>query len=141
MSYKEYQSPSFLEAYKNAFVSCLDFDGRSRRAEYWKYILVYYFFIIVTFAICFVINTIISDADSICKGILIVFFLAHILPNLSICARRLHDSGHSAKWLIVSCIPYIGAPFGLWVFFCLFKDSDEDENNWGESPKYYVENE
>ena len=89
MSYKEYQSPSFLEAYKNAFVSCLDFEGRSRRAEYWKYILVYYFFIIVTFAICFVINTIISDADSICKGILIVFFLAHILPNLSICARRL----------------------------------------------------
>ena len=138
MNYKEYKSPSFLEAYKNAFASCLDFDGRSRRAEYWKYILVYYLLIIVTFAICFIIDAIIGDADSICMGILIIFFLAHILPNLSICVRRLHDSGHSAKWLLASCIPFIGAPIGLLVFFYLFKDSDEDENEWGESPKYYI---
>ena len=87
MSYQEYKSPSFVEAYKNAFASCLDFDGRSRRAEYWKYILVYYILIIVTFAICFIIDTIIGDADSICMGILIIFGSSDITSDATVMKR------------------------------------------------------
>ena len=50
MEYKEYQSPSFFEAYINAFKNCLNFEDRSRRSEYWQFIGIFYFFVLVLWA-------------------------------------------------------------------------------------------
>ena len=141
MSYKEYKSPSFLEAYKNAFASCLDFDGRSRRAEFWKFFLVYNLLFIIIFATCIMLHDVAKFSDTSCWIILGVFVIIHFLPLLSIQARRLHDCGRSSKLIFFIFIPFVGsvASFVLFVYYCF--DSEKGNNNWGESPKYYIENE
>ena len=134
MEYQEYQSPSFFEAYINAFKNCLNFEDRSRRSEYWKFVGIFDFCVLGLWAASELFDS---------KGVIIIlgiFCLVHLLPVFSLCARRLHDSGHSAKWILGIFIPFIGIVFrGIILVFTLM-DSEEEENNWGESPKYYIEN-
>lgn len=134
MEYKEYQSPSFFEAYINAFKYCLDFDDRSRRAEYWKFAAIFDFCAIGLLVAY-------KMFDSIGVAIIFaIFAIVHLLPAYSVLARRLHDSGHSAKWIIGIFIPFIGVVFSSIIFVFTLMDSEKEYNNWGESPKYYIEN-
>lgn len=113
MEYKEYQSPSFFEAYINAFKYCLDFDDRSRRAEYWKFAAIFDFCTIGLLVAY-------KMFDSIGVAIIFaIFAIVHLLPAYSVLARRLHDSGHSAKWIIGIFIPFIGVVFSFY-HFCLY---------------------
>lgn len=140
MNYKEYKSPSFMEAYKNAFKSIFDFDGRSRRAEYWKFLGMYYLFAIIIFAISGILSYISDTFFAIGLVILVIYYIVHLLPSISILVRRLHDSGHTAKWLFGTLIPYLGFLFCIPIIIFIFQDSEEEFNNWGESTKYYTDN-
>ncbi len=141
MDYQKYKSPSFFEAYINAFKFCYDFKGRSRRAEYWKFIGIFYL-------LFFILVTLLPDMyDSEYKRsfiwglvVLVIFLLTHLLPVLSVTARRLHDSGQTSKWIIGLFIPYINFVFYIFISLFAFMDSEEEEKNWGESSKYYIEN-
>lgn len=134
MEYKEYQSPSFFEAYINAFKYCFDFDDRSRRTEYWKFAAIFDFCAIGLLVAY-------KMFDSIGVAIIFaIFAIVHLLPAYSVLARRLHDSGHSAKWIIGIFIPFIGVVFRFIIFVFTLMDSEKEYNNWGESPKYYIEN-
>ena len=61
----------------------------------------------------------------------LIFALAMLVPSISIAARRLHDTGRSGWWQLISLIPLIGA-IVLIVF--LVQDSHE-ENQYGPNPK------
>lgn len=139
MNYKEYKSPSFIEAYKNAFIYCFDIDNRSRRAEYFKFIGICYLLLIVTFIIGMVLYAT-FNSDTLGKILFGIFFIVHIVPSYTLLARRLHDSGHTAKWILAALIPGIGSILGIFILVWIFMDSDKEDNEWGESPKYYVEN-
>lgn len=80
------------------FLQCIrnyvNFSGRARRTEFWYFIL---------FSILLMIVAMVLDA--ICFGhpyklfySLVALFL--FLPQLAVSARRLHDTGRSAKWLL-----------------------------------------
>jgi len=59
-----------------------------------------------------------------------------VLSWLGIClaARRLHDIGRSAWWLLAFVVPVIGA---LWLFWLLFlRRGSEGENRYGPDPLY-----
>ena len=140
MNYKEYKAPSFMEAYKNAFKSFFDFDGRSRRAEYWKFFGMYYMFARIIFAISGILSYISDTFLAIGLVILGIYYIVHLLPSISILVRRLHDSGHTAKWLFGTLIPYLGILFCIPIIIFIFQDSEEEFNNWGESTKYYTDN-
>ena len=58
--------------------------------------------------------------------------MLHFIPNIAIAVRRLHDTGKSGWWYLLSLIPYIG-PFILFILLVL--DSSEEENQWGVNPK------
>ena len=130
MNYKEYQSPSWIEAYKNAFENCLDFDGRSRRAEYWQFMFMYFLLGLTVCAICRLLGN---------TWLIIVFALIHLLPQLSMQAKRLHDCGHTSKWMLGLFVPFIGSIISVLIFIFSLSDSEKGENKWGESPKYYIE--
>lgn len=170
MKYKEYKMPSFKEAYIKAFKCCFDFKGRSRRAEYWEFSCVCNLLFIIFYAIYTIICVIVKFLyDSpwvmfkISNGIIydivkflydspdtidyvfvyfyIFFYLLHLLPAISVCARRLHDTGHTAKWMFILLIPLMG-PI-IFIYFTLIMwcvDSEINRNKWGDSPKYYIEN-
>ncbi|WP_088013292.1 DUF805 domain-containing protein [Gottfriedia acidiceleris] len=110
----------YLKVLKNYAV----FNGRARRTEYWMFFL---FNAIITIILSFLQS--LADIDKILTGI---YGLLTILPNLAVGARRLHDSGKSAWWLLIGIIPFIGTII-LIIFFCL--DSEEGDNRFGANPK------
>ncbi len=107
-----------------------EFSGRSRRKEYWYFVL---FNIIVSFifiAIDFAVGTFNAEAG---YGVFnTIYSLAVLLPSIGVAIRRLHDIGRSGWWLLIGLIPFIGF-IVLIVFFV--KDSQPRENQYGPNPK------
>ncbi|WP_339723190.1 DUF805 domain-containing protein [uncultured Paraglaciecola sp.] len=99
-----------------------EFTGRTRRKEYWMFFLIYTILIIL-----------LSVVDAVLgAGFLsLLFSLAMLVPSISIAARRLHDTGRSGWWQLISFIPLIGIII-LIVF--LVQDS-HDDNEYGANPK------
>ena len=61
-----------------------------------------------------------------------IFSLAILLPGLAACSRRLHDTGRSAWWILISFIPIVGL-IVLIVF--LAQKGQTGENRFGPDPK------
>jgi uncharacterized membrane protein YhaH (DUF805 family) len=112
-----------VEPIKNIF----NYSGRTRRERYWKW---------TGFAI--LVNGLLNVLPLFDGGIISFFVVIPItiflgLVGLSILARRLHDIGKSAWWLLIGLIPFIGIVV-LFVFSLM--DSERGTNQWGPSPKY-----
>lgn len=105
-----------------AIKECINFTGRTRRKAFWFYVL-FYFVIGITLAI----SDIILDTTilSISYGILM------LIPTLSICTRRLHDTTRKGWWQLIVLIPYIG----LIVLIIFLLQDSHDANDYGQSPK------
>jgi uncharacterized membrane protein YhaH (DUF805 family) len=119
-----------------------EFDGRSRRTEYWMFTL---FNLLAIFALAIVggLGIALIDNASGIGGILfiplILYALAAFIPGLAVSVRRLHDSGKSG-WLlllliVLGLIPIVGflASVAQIVLMCL--DSDPGDNQYGPNPK------
>lgn len=100
------------------------FRGRARRTEYWMFFL----FNIIASIILSIVESILS-LDELLTGLYSLFIF---LPTLAVSARRLHDIGRSAWWLLIALVPLIGF-IVLIVFHCM--DSEEGENQYGPNPK------
>ena len=110
----------FDDAIKLGFANYVNFSGRACRSEYWYWVL---FVIIGQFA-SGVIDSWIGGAF-ILEGI---FFLATILPTVSVGVRRLHDLDRSAWWILLDLVPLVGWII-LLIWFC-FKGTD-GQNRFG----------
>jgi len=110
----------YLDVFKNKYA---DFSGRARRSEYW------YFFLF---------NMIAMMAATVVDGVLgysffyFIYGLAAFVPGLAVSVRRLHDTGRSGWFLLISIIPIIGAII-LLVF--MVQDSAPGANEYGSNPK------
>ena len=108
---------NIIEATKLFFTRYADFNGRSRRSEYWWASLA--------------IGIIGSIVTALLGDFAFLWSLAILVPGLAICVRRLHDIGKSGWWYLISLIPLVGLIIML-VWCC--QDSTED-NQWGPNPK------
>ncbi|WP_067223010.1 DUF805 domain-containing protein [Marinomonas gallaica] len=105
-----------LQNYKN-------FEGRSRRKEFW------------VFQFC---TFLITLPFSIVGGIIglsllgLIVSLIFLVPNVAVCIRRLHDTGRSGWFLLLTFIPVVGALVLLYFFL---QDSHSETNDFGVSPK------
>ena len=126
-----------------AFKHYANCNGRSRRSEFWYFQLFVYGIIIhLSFiAFCCQINSNhyqyskYEQMYHIFNGINSLFTLAIIIPYVSLCVRRLHDTGQSGFLFFIYFIPLAG-PFIL-LYFCSI-DSDQNTNEYGPSPKYIL---
>jgi len=99
----------FLDTIKKQYA---DFNGRASRSAYWYFVL-FYVLIGVVLAIIdtFVVNPLLgmNIAEVSQGGILqFVFALAILIPSIAIGVRRLHDTGKSGWWMLISLVPVIG---------------------------------
>jgi uncharacterized membrane protein YhaH (DUF805 family) len=62
----------------------------------------------------------------------LIYQLAVLLPALAVSVRRLHDTGRSGWWLLISFVPLLG---GLVLFIFLVLDSQAGLNQFGPDPK------
>ncbi len=92
----------YLEALKKYAV----FSGRSRRMEYWYFVL---FNIIVAVVLSLIdrLTGTFSAASNI--GLLSgIYALAVLIPTLAVTVRRLHDIDRTGWWILINLIPLIG---------------------------------
>jgi uncharacterized membrane protein YhaH (DUF805 family) len=113
-----------MDWYLKVLKNYVGFSGRARRKEYWMFAL---FNIIIGFVIGFI-----EGLLNLVGVLSTLYSLAIFLPSLAVGVRRLHDTGRSGWWLLISLIPLIGIII-LLVFFC--EDSKENENQYGPNPK------
>lgn len=107
------------------------FSGRARRSEFWWFFL----FNIIVSAILNIIDRAIFGTsmttgvtNSVFGGL---YSLAVLLPFIAVGARRLHDTGRSAWWLLIAFIPLIG---GLILIYWYIQPSQDGSNEYGPNP-------
>lgn len=107
-----------------------NFEGRARRQEFWMF---YLFHIIIIFILAFVVGLMGGADGSFLPFIpLLLYFLATIVPMIAVSVRRLHDTGKSGWYYLVSFIPYVG---GIILLVLLAIDGDKETNQYGPNPK------
>ncbi len=115
----------YINVLKNKYAK---FDGRATRKEFWMFELFYLIFSIILV----VIDNILGFKIGNFPILSIIYLLILIIPSLAISFRRLHDTSHSAWWLLIQLIPFIGT---LVVLVFYFTDSTPGTNKYGPNPK------
>jgi uncharacterized membrane protein YhaH (DUF805 family) len=106
------------------------FSGRSRRKEFWMFVL----FTFIVEIVLAIIDAIIGTYNTaIGIGLLSgLFYLAILVPSIALNTRRLHDIGKSGWFQLLFIIPIVG--FILWIIW-MVRDGDDGVNQYGPSPK------
>ncbi|MCZ7459275.1 DUF805 domain-containing protein [Streptomyces sp. WMMC940] len=99
------------------------FGGRARRKEYWMFTLVNIAVLAVLMGIGYAVDTMIPYY---------VYYAAILIPALAVTFRRLHDTGRSAWWLLISLVPLVG---GIVLVVFLATEGEAAPNKYGANPK------
>ncbi|MCQ2416310.1 MAG: DUF805 domain-containing protein [Oscillospiraceae bacterium] len=114
----------FVKAALKMIANFSDFKGRASRSDYWwAYLAVF----LASMVFCFVFGLL----GVVGKILLFLYELVLIVPSLSLCVRRLHDTGKSGWWLLLS-ITGIGA---IVIIIFLLLPGDSGDNQFGSDPK------
>lgn len=130
----------FVDAVKMGFNRYVDFQGRSRRSEFWWWYL---------------FNFIVSLVLGWIPIVGLIVSLGLLLPNIAVSIRRLHDTDRTGWWILLPAAPYIVVILGivmeaqillilggiaalgciilLIVWYCT--DGTKGPNRFGEDPK------
>lgn len=116
---------TFTDSIRLFFQRYADFNGRSRRCEFW-------------FAVLFtgIISSVLSNLGqnyvffSIVSGI---WSLAILIPTIALSVRRLHDVGKPGSWYFWNLLPIAGQIILLIKYIA---DSAPGANQYGPNPKY-----
>ena len=113
-----------------------DFQGRSRRKEYWMFALG----ILIAYVILAVLAAMLvgssPDPDNPLGGAMaipiLLFVAAIFIPSLAVQVRRFHDQDKSGWMVLLGLIPFVGGVI-LLVFMCL--EGTAGPNRFGPDPK------
>ena len=103
-----------------------NFKGRARRNEYWMFGLI----VTVISLGTFVVDGIFFPGKFLITNL---FFLAILVPSVAVGVRRLHDTGRSGWWLLLT-VAFIFGLIALIILLAL--DSNIGDNEYGPSDKY-----
>jgi uncharacterized membrane protein YhaH (DUF805 family) len=122
-----------MEWYTMVWQKYAQFDGRSRRKEYWMFALVNAIICVVIYGgalLAFAAGQ--RMAGVALSLVYIVYALAILVPGLAVSVRRLHDTNKSGWWLLIGLVPFIG---GLVLLVFMVIEGDPGPNLYGPSPK------
>lgn len=129
-----------LLPYKRYF----DFSGRSRRKEYWMFVLLNIIVAVIASALIFSQVPMTEEAALAYQGaglgamfylgvgILVIFALVTFIPSIAVQIRRFHDQDKSGWFILLALIPYVGGLVVL-VFMCI--EGTKGPNRFGPDPK------
>ena len=114
---------TFGESIQSVMGKYATFDGRASKSEFWWFQL---FAMLVGWG-AMVVDGAVSDGESFMN---LFVSLALALPQLAVAARRLHDTGRSGWWQLLT-VTIIGLiPLIIW----WAADSAEEANEYGPVP-------
>jgi uncharacterized membrane protein YhaH (DUF805 family) len=106
-----------------------NFAGRARRIEFWMFVLVSFGISVVLAIIDSVVGLQLGVGMGVLGGL---YWLAVLIPSIAVGARRLHDTGRSGWWLLLSLIPLVGT-IVLIVFWA--SEGTPTVNAYGPNPE------
>jgi uncharacterized membrane protein YhaH (DUF805 family) len=114
-----------------------DFSGRSRRKEYWMFVLFQMLLLVPLILIAALLGGTSDDPanpfGSVAMLIVVaVYFLVFLIPGIAVQVRRFHDQDKSGWFILLGFIPYVGGII-LFVFMCL--EGTRGPNRFGPDPK------
>jgi uncharacterized membrane protein YhaH (DUF805 family) len=116
-----------------------EFNGRSRRKEFWMFVL----FNILAALVLAALGGIGLAISENYGGVLFIpfgiYYLAMIVPSFAVVVRRFHDTGKSG-WnylllFVLSWIPFLGIIASVVILIFVCTDSDPGDNEYGPNPK------
>jgi uncharacterized membrane protein YhaH (DUF805 family) len=113
---------NFGQAISAGFSNYVKFSGRAVRSEYWFWFLFYCVGLLVAEII---------DAVLGITVVVILFWLATVLPTLAITIRRLHDLDRTGWWIFLGLVPIVGAII-LIIWYC--SRGTQGPNRFGPDP-------
>ena len=119
----------FLTAIETCFRKYVVFSGRARRSEYWWFVLFYG----MVYGVM-MLATVIRSSTQLASFVVLLLALllfASVVPMIAVSVRRLHDTGLSAWWVLLSLIPIANLAM---IPLCL-QDSSTNVNKYGPPPK------
>lgn len=116
--------------YLMAMKKYAQFSGRSRRKEYWMFVLFNILFVIVAIVLDTLLGTNVAPLPY--GMIYFLYVLGTLLPGLSAVVRRLHDLGKGGGWFFIGFVPIIGS---IWLLVLLCTEGESGENRFGPDPK------
>lgn len=105
-----------------------NFEGRARRKSFWLFVL----FQIIVVSVLSAITAPLLDSRIKVNPIVMIYWSITLMPSIAIAVRRLHDTGRSGWWLLLSFIPILGNII-LLIFY--LQDSIPGDNKYGPNPK------
>ena len=103
-----------------------EFQGRSRRKEFWMFLLFNFIISLIVQLLCGV-----ESLRGIVGILYAVYNLALIIPMLALYVRRLHDTGKSGWFFLLIFIPIVN----LYLLYLCCKAGDIGNNAYGADPK------
>ena len=115
-----------------------DFTGRSRRREYWMFVLLNLLLSLAVWtllAVTFLAGMSETEMTVVMLPVFILYglvVLAFMIPGLAVTVRRLHDTDRSGWTLLLALVPLVGAIL-LIVYYCT--EGTPGPNRFGPDPK------
>jgi uncharacterized membrane protein YhaH (DUF805 family) len=105
------------------------FDGRATRKEFWVFALVNLLAFNLLFQADLALD--LSFAGGGFGVTSSVFALAVLVPTVAVGARRLHDSGLTALWMLLVLVPFAGS---IALLVLLLRSTQPGANEFGPNP-------
>ncbi len=112
-----------INYYKMVLSKYATFSGRSRRSEYWYFVL---FNLIISFVLAFIDASIGTYDLETRNGLLgSIYSLALLVPSLAVAVRRMHDLGKSGWYILIP----------IYNIVLLATEGTKGTNEYGPDPK------
>lgn len=102
--------------------------GRSRRMEYWMFVLFSFLIGIATT----IVDNVLGFGWEGTGPLNGLTSLALLIPSFTVAFRRLHDTNRSAWWMLLVFLPIIG---WIWLFVLYVSEGTRGPNRFGPDPK------
>jgi len=117
-----------IEHFKEGLRRWSDFEGRSTRPAFWWFQLSFF---LILLAISFVGEALPAAIGGVFSIVGVLFVLLMIVPSLSMAVRRLHDTGKSGWYYLLTVIPLVG--FVIMIVL-MIQETQPYANKWGPVP-------
>lgn len=106
-----------MQEFITVFKRWNDFSGRSRRREYWMFVLIS--------TLIYLAFMLFANVSEIFAMIYIVFVFVSLVPNIAVAVRRMHDVGKSGWFILVP----------IYNLILSLTEGDRGPNEYGPDPK------
>lgn len=120
-----------------AFRQYADFSGRASRQEFWMFVLFNLLFAMTWAFVAGLLTGLFGgsfDQESrliFMYKLIAIYYAVTAVPAMAVGVRRLHDTGRSGWWMLVSLVPIAG---GIWLILLMCLDGSAGDNRYGSRP-------